>query len=199
MRVAIWLRVSTDEQKIDSQSDAVERYVEARGWQVTARFVEHGVSGGAQNRKVVEEILDGARRRRYGAIVVFRGDRAFRTAGKGCLFIDELLSCGCSFVSIDDGIDTGTAMGEVMAKMITVLAEWERRAIRARCKAGIDAARARGKKLGRPRRPIDLAKARALISQGQSVSAAARVLDTPEATLRRALARQVPTTTWATT
>lgn len=191
MRVAIWLRVSTDDQRLDSQADAVNHYVEARGWQVVARFVEQGVSGAAPTRKVVQEIIDGARRRRFEAVVVFRGDRAFRTAGKGCLFIDELMSCGCSFVSIDDGIDTGTAMGEVMAKMITVLAEWERRAIRARCKAGIDAARARGKILGRPRRQFDLGVARAMLAGGGSLRSIADRLGVPPTTLRRSLAREI--------
>ncbi len=61
-RVSVWLRVSTEEQRFDSQADAIEHYVQARGWEVVQRFEEHGVSGAAQNRKVVDEILDGARR-----------------------------------------------------------------------------------------------------------------------------------------
>ena len=46
--VAIWLRVSSEDQKLDSQRDPVERYVQARGWDVTARFIEQDVSGAAQ-------------------------------------------------------------------------------------------------------------------------------------------------------
>jgi DNA invertase Pin-like site-specific DNA recombinase len=148
--VAIWLRVSSEDQRLDSQRGVVERYVRARGWRVVKRFLEEGISGAAQYRKAVDEILDGARRRHFGAVVIFRGDRSFRTAGKGCMFIDELISVGCTFVSVDDGIDTSTPAGELMAKMAILMAEWERNAIRARVRAGIDAARRRGQHLGVP-------------------------------------------------
>ncbi len=185
--VAIWLRVSSEDQKLDSQSDAVERYVEARGWDVTARFIEQGVGGAAQYRKVVDEILDHARRKRFDAVIIFRGDRSFRTAGKGCLFIDELISIGCAFVSVEDGIDTSTPAGELMAKMAILMAEWERKAIRARVRAGIDAARRRGQHLGRPRRVIDLERARELMSMGRGLRATARALGVAHRTLGRAL------------
>jgi hypothetical protein len=83
---------------------------------VTARFIEQGVSGAAQYRKVVDEILENARRRRFDAVVIFRGDRSFRTAGKGCLFINELISIGCAFLSVEGRyrhVDTrGRADGE---------------------------------------------------------------------------------------
>ncbi|MCG8423400.1 MAG: recombinase family protein [Proteobacteria bacterium] len=189
-RVAIWLRVSTEDQKLDSQKLAVDRYVRARGWQVVNHFHEQGVGGAAQYRKAVGEILDGARRRHFDTVVIFRGDRSFRTAGKGCMFIDELIATGCTFVSIEDGIDTSTPAGELMAKMAILMAEWERKAIRARVRAGLEAARRRGIKLGRPRRAIDVARARKLIKSGQSIRATARELGVPHRTLRRALQRQ---------
>jgi site-specific DNA recombinase len=107
-KVAIWLRVSTEDQKLDSQDDAVRKYVAARDWNVVSQFLEEGVGGAAQYRKVVDEVLDGARRKRFDTVVIFRGDRSFRTAGKGCLFIEELISTGCAFVSVEDGIDTST-------------------------------------------------------------------------------------------
>jgi DNA invertase Pin-like site-specific DNA recombinase len=186
-KVGIWLRTSTVDQKLDSQSDAIEHYVRARGWEVVRRFEEHGISGAAQNRHVVEEILLAARRREFQAVLVFRGDRAFRSAGRGCLFIDELISSGCHFVSIDDSLDTSTPSGELMAKMITLLAEWERRAIRARVTAGIAAAKARGKRFGRPHQKVDLAKARKLMADGMGLKRTAKAVGVAAATLRRAL------------
>ncbi len=186
-RVAVWLRVSTEEQRFDSQSDAIEHYVQARGWEVVKRFEEYGVSGAAQNRKVVDEILKGAKRKHFDSVVVFRGDRAFRTAGRGCLFIDELTACDCAFVSIDDGLDTGTNMGQVMAKIVSVLAEWERAGLRSRQQAGIAAARARGKHIGRPKRIVDVGLARELLSRGHTMKATAEKLAVAPATLRKAL------------
>lgn len=188
-QVAVWLRVSRESQKLDSQQDAVERYVQARGWRVVERFLEPGVSGAVQYRKVVEDILDGARRKSYDAVVIFRGDRSFRSAGKGCLFIDELMATGCAFVSVEDGIDTSTPAGELMAKMAILMAEWERTAIRSRVRAGLAAARRRGTPLGRPRRFIDMSKAHDLLQAGYSVRAIARALDVPHRTLRRAFER----------
>ena len=185
--VAIWLRVSSEDQRLDSQRDAVERYVEARGWRVVNRFLEQGISGAAQYRKAVDEILTGARRKHFDTVVIFRGDRSFRTAGKGCLFIDELISAGCAFVSVEDGIDTSTPAGELMAKMAILMAEWERKAIRARVRAGIEAARRRGQHLGRPRINIDLVKARRLRARGRGLRETARALGISHRTLGRAL------------
>ena len=187
--VAVWLRVSSEGQRLDSQKDAVERYVQARRWRVVERFLEPGVSGAVQYRKIVDEILDGARRKRFEAVVIFRGDRSFRSAGKGCIFIEELMATGCAFVSVEDGIDTSTPAGELMAKMAILMAEWERTAIRSRVRAGLAAARRRGIPLGRPRRLIDMARARELLDAGHSVRAIARALDVPPRTLRRALER----------
>jgi len=186
--VAVWLRVSTEDQKLDSQDDVVGHYVRARRWRVAARFVEEGVGGAAQYRKVVDEILEGARHKRFDTVVIFRGDRSFRSAGKGCLFIDELISTGCAFVSIEDGIDTSTPAGELMAKMAILMAEWERKAIRARVRAGIDAARRRGTHLGRPRRPVDVTLAQKLMGKGLGLRATARELNLSHRTLGRALA-----------
>ena len=186
-RVAVWLRVSTQEQRLDSQAHEIERYVTARGWNIVRRFEEQGISGAARDRKAVDQILSAARRREFDGLVVFRGDRAFRSAGKGILFIEELIAIGCAFVSIADGIDTSTPAGETFAKMVNVLAEWERRAIKDRIVAGIAAARARGQRFGRPRRQIDLARARTLRAQGMPLKAVARTLSVPPRTLRRAL------------
>lgn len=186
-KVALWLRVSTEDQRLDSQRLVVERYVRARGWVIVERFIEEGVSGAAKYRQVVDQVLDGARRRRFDSVVIFRGDRSFRTAGRGCLFIDELIATGCTFVSVEDGIDTSTPAGELMAKMAILMAEWERRAIGDRVRAGIAAARRRGVHLGRPRRHVDVARARELFAAGQGLRATARELGVPHRTLARAL------------
>ena len=188
-QVAVWLRVSSDDQKLDSQQDSVERYVEARGWKIADRFIEEGVSGAAQYRKVVCTILKGAHCKRFDAVVIFRGDRSFRSAGKGCLFIDELIATGCAFVSVEDGIDTSTPAGELMAKMAILMAEWERKAISARVRAGIEAARRRGKHLGRLRKEVDVKRAQKLLAKGQSQRATARELGVSRRTLARALDR----------
>ena len=185
----MWLRVSSEGQKLDSQRHAVERYVGARGWRVVERFLEQGVGGADRYRKEVDAILDGARRKRFDAVVIFRGDRSFRSAGKGCLFIEELIITGCAFVSIEDGIDTSTPAGELMAKMAILMAEWERKAIGDRVRAGIEAARRAGVHLGRPRRDVDVARAKRLMIGGLSLRATALRMKLSHRTLSRALWR----------
>jgi DNA invertase Pin-like site-specific DNA recombinase len=150
-RAALWLRVSTPDQKLDSQDTPLASYCQARGWQISARFEEIGVSGAAAYRAVVEDILASARRREYDVLVVFRGDRTFRSAGRGVTFIDELLALGVHFAAVNDGIDTSTPMGATMAKLVIVLAEWERAGLRARVTAGIAAYRAKHGRWGRRR------------------------------------------------
>ncbi len=90
-------------------------------------------------------------------------------------------------MSVEDGIDTSTPAGELMAKMAILMAEWERKAIRARVRAGIDAARRRGQHLGRPRRVVDLERARELMAAGRGLRATARALGVAHRTLGRAL------------
>ncbi len=92
--VAIWLRVSSEDQKLDSQRDAVERYVEARGWDVTARFIEQGSAGPPSTGRSWTRSSIAPAESGFDAVIIFRGDCSFRTAGKGCLFIDELISIG---------------------------------------------------------------------------------------------------------
>lgn len=188
-RVATWVRVSTADQSVVAQHDEVERFAAARGWTVVERFAEEAVSGAASGRRVVDAILASARRHRWDAVVVFRGDRAFRSAGLGALFLDELLNTGRHFVSVSDGLDTSTPAGAFIAKVIMLVAEWERIGIRERQRAGIAAAKRRGVQLGRPRRPVDVGAARELLSRGNSSRAAARALGVSARTLTRALER----------
>jgi DNA invertase Pin-like site-specific DNA recombinase len=187
LRAGLWLRVSTDEQSVDSQRQELEAFVVRRGWTVVERWVEEGVSGAARGRRVPDLVLRAVHARKIDAVVVFRADRAFRSAGAACLFLDDVHTAGGVFVSIADGIDTSTQAGRFMAKLASVFAEWERSAIKDRVTAGIAAARKRGVQLGRPRRAIDLGQARELLAGGATLKGAARRLKVPVRTLRRQL------------
>ncbi len=92
---------------------------------------------------------------------------------------------------MEDGIDTSTPAGELMAKMAILMAEWERKAIRARVRAGIDAARKRGVHLGRPRREVDVLRARKIMGAGVGLRATARKLKLSHRTLARALEKRL--------
>ncbi|HEX9640930.1 MAG TPA: recombinase family protein [Candidatus Krumholzibacteria bacterium] len=92
--------------------------------------------------------------------------------------LGELETLGVAFVSLDDGIDTQTASGRLFLQIRGALAEYEAALVRERTLAGLDAARRRGKKLGRP--PAlsitQTARARRMAASGQSVRYIAGVL-----------------------
>lgn len=102
--------------------------------------------------------------------------------------LEEFRALGVDFVSQQEAIDTSTPMGRMVFTMIAAFSEMEREIIRERVQAGVDRARAAGKKLGRPRRELDLRAAQILLSQGHSQRQVADMLGVPRGTLRRRLA-----------
>jgi DNA invertase Pin-like site-specific DNA recombinase len=190
-RALLWLRVSTKDQRFDSEEEPLALYCRARGLEVVGRVEEHGVSGAATYRKAVEDVLRRARRREFDIVLVYRGDRAFRSAGRGVMFIDELLGLGCHFASVGDGIDTSTPAGAVMAKLVMVLAEWTRAGIVATVKDGIAAYRRKHGRWGRSRK-LDaeaVERARTMRQEGRTLAAVAAELGCGVTTAWAALER----------
>lgn len=151
-----YARVSTDEQSTASQMDALD------GAGCEKIYQEH-FSGKSKKRPELERMLDGLRE--GDIVVVQRLDRL----GRSLKDLIELLDCfkqqGVQFISLNENIDTTTAIGELAFHMIGSIAQFERRLISERTKAGLDAARARGRKGGRRAKlsPTDIKKAKAML------------------------------------
>jgi DNA invertase Pin-like site-specific DNA recombinase len=141
-----YARVSTADQNLDLQIDALK----AAGCE---KIFTEKESGMKDDRKALSEMLEYARK--GDTIVVYKLDRLGRSTRKLIELADELNERGIELVSIRDNIDTTTAIGKAMFRMLTVLAEMERDIIAERTKAGLEAARARGRKGGRPSKPND--------------------------------------------
>jgi DNA invertase Pin-like site-specific DNA recombinase len=103
--------------------------------------------------------------------------------------LGELESLDVAFVSLDDGIDTQTAAGRLFMQIRGAFAEYEAALIRERTLAGLEAARRRGKKLGRPPAmdAVQVARARRMKASGRSIRYIAEMLDVPRATIHRAV------------
>jgi len=180
-----YARVSTLEQNLDLQLDSLK----SAGCE---RVFQDHISGGAVERPGLAEALKVVRK--GDTLVVWRLDRLGRSLKHLIDTVGALEAEGVGFRSITESIDTTTSGGKLVFHVFGALAEFERELIRERTKAGLAAARARGRVGGRPRKldakKVALAKT-LLADQSQSVTDVAVMLGVGRATLYRALGRTV--------
>src|SRR3954471_20516024 len=93
-RAAIYARVSTFDQQPENQLAEVRRYVALREWTVAAEYVDRGVSGAADRRPALDDLVASAKRRRFDVLVVWRLDRLGRNLKHLVLFLEELQALG---------------------------------------------------------------------------------------------------------
>jgi DNA invertase Pin-like site-specific DNA recombinase len=187
LRVALYLRVSTSDQSTALQRDEASRLVASRGWQIAETYEDAGVSGTRARRPGLDAMLAAARRRRFDAIVVWRADQLFRSVHHMVTTIAELSALGVNFVSCTEPFDTSTPTGQLLLHLCAAFGQFERDVLVERTVAGMAAARRRGKRAGRPRRHVDVERARALLAEGCVERDVARELGVGYGTLRRAL------------
>lgn len=161
-RVAIYVRVSTQDQNSSNQRRELELVAQRGGWEVVEVYADEGVSGakGRKDRPAFDRMLKDASRRRFDVIACWSVDRLGRSLKDLVAFLQEVQSLGVGLYLHQQGLDSRTPAGIAMFQMLGVFAEFERAMIRERIFAGLARARAQGKKLGRPR--MDEAKARAI-------------------------------------
>src|SRR3954452_9855866 len=149
MCTANYARVSTLDQEPENQLAEIRRYIAARGW-TAEEYVDRGVSGAKDRRAALDRLLIDARRRRFDVVVVWRLDRLGRNLRHLITLLEELQALGIAFVSLNEGIDATTPAGKLQMHILGAIAEFERARIAERVKAGLQRARAQGKRLGRP-------------------------------------------------
>jgi DNA invertase Pin-like site-specific DNA recombinase len=182
MHAALYGRVSTFDQEPENQLAELRLYVGARGW-TSAEYVDRGVSGAKDRRPALDTLLRDARRRRFDVLVVWRLDRLGRNLRHLITLLEELQALSIAFVSLNEGIDATTPAGKLQMHILGAIAEFERARIAERVKAGIQRARAQGKRLGRPQGSVPTA--RLLEVSHLSAAAAARMLGVSRSTLKR--------------
>lgn len=176
-RVALYARVSTvnTHQDVETQLLELREYVGHRGWTIVQEYADRGVSGIKSSRPELDKLMADARRRRFDSVLVVKLDRFGRSLRHLVNALAELEEVGVSFVSLRDNLDLGTPTGRLMFQIIGAMAEFERALIQERVMAGLRRARARGKRLGRPRLELDREIA-ARRASGLSLRAIAREL-----------------------
>jgi len=176
-----YARVSTADQDLAEQKRRLIE--EAR----TIRVFEDVISGKTFERPGLAALIDYARP--GDTVCVVRLDRLGRSLKELLETVDRFRATGLEFRSLEERLDTNSAAGELVFHVFGAIAHFERRLIAERTRDGIKAARARGKKPGRP--PLDqekLSSAIALVEGGLSPTRAAKQLGLGRSTLYRELA-----------
>jgi DNA invertase Pin-like site-specific DNA recombinase len=171
MRAAIYARVSTANNGQDPrvQTRELGEFCERRGWTILPEYVDVGISGTKEKRPALDRLMTDAHRRKFDVVVVWRFDRFARSVSHLLRALETFQSLGIEFVSLSEQMDTSTPTGRMVFTVLGAVAELERSLIVERVKAGLRNARAKGKVLGRPKKPIDAAKIIALHAQGRSI------------------------------
>jgi DNA invertase Pin-like site-specific DNA recombinase len=148
-RIAIYVRVSTQEQSCELQLREIQEFVKAKGWEV-AKVYEDKATGTNANRSMLKNMLADASCGNFDVIVCWKLDRLFRSLKDLILVLHDLSELKIDFVAIKDNIDLTTSAGRLMMHMMGAFAEFEASLIRSRVKAGLANAKANGTQLGRP-------------------------------------------------
>ncbi len=157
-RTAIYMRVSTATQKTDLQKDGLLAYAARAGMNITAEYLDAAVSGRKQGRPQLKELMKAAQNHEFDCVLVWKFDRFARSVSHLLSALEEFNHLGIRFVSVCDQVDSNSPMGKAMFTIIGAMAELESSLISERVKAGMAAAKARGKKLGRPQTPKNWVK-----------------------------------------
>ena len=155
LRVAIYARVSTDdkEQTPETQLYALRKFCKEAEWEVYQEYADQARAKDYTRRVAWQQLQKDARQHKFGLVLVFRLDRAFRSVRECLNLIEDWYERGITFKSIsEDVIDTTTSQGRFILQIMAAIAELESSIISDRVKAGMARAKSQGKHVGRPRK-----------------------------------------------
>ena len=189
LKVAIYGRVSTPKQNIESQLRPLREFAASRGFEVADEFKDIGVSGKAYRRPALDKLMDSARKRQIDAVLVFQFSRFARSVKHLVEALEEFKTLGIAFMSYSENIDTSSPIGEAIFAVIAALSQLERDLIRERVQAGLARARAEGRKLGRPTVDVSRERVAEVYSGCRSLRVTASILHISPSTVKRLLDR----------
>ncbi len=189
-RCGLYVRVSTSDQNCDLQIQELTEYVSRRGWTVH-KVYQDKASGANPNRKMLGALMQDCRFHHIDIVLTWKLDRLFRSLKNMVATLDEITGYGVEFMSVSDGIDLSkdSPSSRLMLHLISAFSEFELNLIRSRVVAGLQAAKARGQRLGRP--PVISEKIRAEVHKlkhnGMSVRNIAQQVGIAKSTVQRLL------------
>ena len=142
MKVAIYVRVSTSEQTVANQRQALCEYCDRRGWQIVREYSDEGISGAKSDRPELNRLMQDADKGKFAAVCVWKFDRFGRSTQHLLKSLEVFKGLGIEFVSVSEAIDTSSAAGKMLFTMLAAFAEFERGLIIERTHAGLRRAKA---------------------------------------------------------
>lgn len=167
---------------------ALTQVAERSGWTIVQTFQDAGVSGGKgrDQRPGLDGLLKAVARKEVDIVCAWSVDRLGRSLPDLITFLGELQAHGCDLFLHQQALDTSTPSGRMMFAMLGVFAEFERALIRARVMSGLERARAKGVRIGRPPvAPIRLKKIEEGLRAGLSIRVVAKATGVSSATVQR--------------
>jgi DNA invertase Pin-like site-specific DNA recombinase len=168
-KVALYVRVSTDEQKTDLQLMDLQEYIQKRGYTLYDTY-EDVISGTTKERKALDRLVSDAKHRKFDIVLVWKFDRFARSLKMLVEYLELFQELGIDFISYKENIDTTTSMGRLIFHINSAYAEFERELIQDRVIAGIRAKREKTGTWGRRSLESDTqAKIQELAKEGVSI------------------------------
>jgi DNA invertase Pin-like site-specific DNA recombinase len=184
----VFLCLAISDEDYERQVEQVQQYATHEGLHVVA-WVAKSPRDTHDDRPGLDELLDLVRARSIDLVLVQGLEHVARTPSHALDLISELHTHGVALVSLTDGIDTSTEVGQYLVQGMTAMHDLEIRLRLGQAKRRVGTGNASGTSFGRPRRTLDLDKARRLLEGGMSVSRIARQMRVPRRTLSSALER----------
>ena len=141
-KVAIYVRVSTQEQAVEGYSiseqiDRLTKFCEAHSWKLYKVYTDPGFSGGNMNRPSLQKLFADCTQKRFDTVLVYKLDRLSRSQKDTLYIIEDLfLTNHVDFISMSENFDTSTPFGRAMIGILSVFAQLEREQIKERMAMG---------------------------------------------------------------
>lgn len=182
------MRVSTDQQSVEAQIIALTEVAQRSGWTIVHTFADEGISGakGRSQRPGYDALLKAVARREVDMVAAWSVDRLGRSLSDLVAFLEELQAHGCDLFLHQQALNSTSAHGRMVFGLLSVFSEFERSMIRARVMSGLERARSKGVRLGRPTiPPIRVQKVEQGLRAGRSIRAVARATGVSTASVQR--------------
>jgi DNA invertase Pin-like site-specific DNA recombinase len=153
-KAAIYARVSTPDQRVESQLYDLRKIAAQRGFEVVHEYCDRGISGSKSRRPGLDSMMADARRGEFSVVLVAAFDRIARSTKNFLEIVDELHELEIEFISAREAIDTSGPMGRMFITLIGSIAKLEKSILVERIRAGMRRARLEGQRLGRA--PLDI-------------------------------------------